>query len=186
MGGTPGNDILEVSPSGKGDSIQVRVNQDLWKVPPPTGRLLLFGQAGDDTLHVGGSIQLPAQLDGGSGNDHLQGGGGNNVLLGGPGDDVLQGGAGRDLLVGGPGADRLIGESGDDLLVAGDVRFQALDAALGAIMAEWTSTRSYVQRVANLCGNTGIRLSHSEPTAQPSWWLLALRRPLSQTTIETS
>jgi fibronectin-binding autotransporter adhesin len=89
---------------------------------------------------------------GGDGDDALSGGDGHDVLLGGMGDDMLLGGDGRDLLIGGFGADRLIGNGSDDLLIAGFTSFDESEAALTAIMNEWTSSRSYTERVANLQG----------------------------------
>ena len=72
-----------------------------------------------------------------------------------------------DLLIGGSGADLLHGGSGDDLLIAGTTAFDANDVALAAIMAEWTSGRSYATRVANLSG-TG-----SGPRANGNFFLKA-------------
>src|SRR5262249_45976575 len=63
------------------------------------------------------------------------------------------GGAGRDLLIGGLGADLLLGGGGSDLLLAGTTAFDGDQGALAAVMAEWTSARSYAQRVANLRGS---------------------------------
>jgi Ca2+-binding RTX toxin-like protein len=117
-----------------------------------TGRLLAFGQVGDDVIRVDREIALPAWLYGGEGDDVLAGGVGDDVLLGGPDDDVLLGGAGRDLLLGGTGADVLLADGGEDLLIAGTTAFDGNQAALGMVMAEWTSCRSYGARVANLRG----------------------------------
>ena len=74
----------------------------------PTGRLLIYGQAGDDRLTVGPLMTLPSWLFGGEGDDRLTGGLGDDVLDGGPGDDRLDGSFGRDLLIGGTGNDRFI------------------------------------------------------------------------------
>lgn len=81
-------------------------------------------------------------------------GAGNEILLGGGGDDLLVGGSGRDLLIGGLGSDRLVGNADDDILIAGATAFDANEAALAAVMAEWTSSRTYSQRVANLSNRT--------------------------------
>jgi Ca2+-binding RTX toxin-like protein len=82
------------------------------------------------------------------------------LLFGEEGDDLLVGGSGRDLLIGGSGADRIVGNADDDILIAGVTAFDADGAALCAIMAEWTSSRDYVTRVANLTGaGTGERLN---------------------------
>jgi len=87
-------------------------------------------------------------------------GGGFNVLLGEAGNDLLIGGSDRDVMIGGAGADRIIGNANDDLLVAGITAFDANDAALAAILAEWTSARDYATRVANLQGTgSGPRLN---------------------------
>ena len=74
---------------------------------------------------------------------------------------------GPNLLIGGSGADTLIAGSGDDLLIAGTTAFDANEAALAAIMAEWTSGRDYATRVANLSG-TG-----SGPRSNGNFFLIA-------------
>ena len=49
---------------------------------------------------------------------------------------------------------------GSDLLIAGRTAFDNNEDALCAIMAEWTSTRSFADRVANLRGaGNGPRLN---------------------------
>jgi Ca2+-binding RTX toxin-like protein len=133
----------------------------------PTRRLVAYGMTGNNVIQVDRSITLPAWLFAGSGNDLLQGGGGNDVLVGGAGNDTLIAGQGRDLLIGGSGAAQLVGNSGDDILIAGTTAFDHNQAALAAIMAEWTSARSYADRVANLSG-TG-----SGPRANGNVFLIA-------------
>ena len=71
-------------------------------------------------------------------------------MLGGDGCDLLIGRQGNDLLIGGKGTDLVIGESGSDILIAGTTLFDNDLEALDLIMAEWTSSHSYEQRVANL------------------------------------
>jgi len=126
-----------------------------------TGRIVAYGGGGDDDLGVAGDVTRQAWLHGQAGNDKLNGGGGSNVILGGDGADYLLGGSARDLVIGGRGADRLVGNPGDDILVAGAVRHGRVendDAALAAILTEWTSGRDFVTRVANLRGaGTGDR-----------------------------
>jgi hypothetical protein len=166
--GTPGNDKILFNPgAGNGSTVKAVVNDVAPGTFSPTGRLIAYGGAGDDDIQVAGGITLPAWLYGGDGNDRLKGGGGNNVLLGGAGDDQLLGGAGRNLLIGGLGADQLVGSKSDDLLIAGPTAFDANVAALNAIMAEWTSARSFAARVANLSG------SGSGPRANGNVFLLA-------------
>ena len=120
--------------------------RDSFTPPPVITRIVVFGQAGDDDIQVAGDVDVTVEAHGGEGNDRIKGGRGNNLLFGDDGDDLLVGGQGRDLLIGGLGADRIVGNSDDDILIAGTTDFDASDAALRAIMAEWTSGRSYATR----------------------------------------
>jgi hypothetical protein len=70
-------------------------------------------------------------------------------------------------MIGGSGAAQLVGNSGDDILIAGTTAYDNNEAALVAIMAEWTSARSYADRVANLSG-TG-----RGPRANGNYFLIA-------------
>lgn len=115
-----------------------------------TKPMTIEGGSGNDVLTGGGGANT---ILGGAGNDLLYGADGADILLGGDGDDLLFGGAGRDILIGGDGADTLLGNADDDILVAGTTAFDAHAAALAAIMAEWTSGRSYAQRTANIGGS---------------------------------
>jgi Ca2+-binding RTX toxin-like protein len=117
----------------------------------------MMGRGGNDKLTGGRGDDY---LDGGPGDDKLEGGAGNGILLGGAGNDKLESGQGSDLLIGGRGRDQLAGGGGDDLLIAGFTAFDAHQAALEAIRAEWTSPRSYEARVAKLRGvGSGPRLN---------------------------
>jgi Ca2+-binding RTX toxin-like protein len=114
-------------------------------------------------------VSAPAILDGGGGNDLIYGGSAASVLLGGLGNDLLVGGAGRNVLIGGAGGDILLGGGSSDLLIAGTTAYDDNDDALLAILAEWTSSRTYAQRVANLrnaggpvLGDSGIKLQRGE------------------------
>src|SRR5207249_7565770 len=117
--------------------------------------IVILGGDGADTINVGGSVGNAVFIDGGAGNDSVKGGPGNDTILGGTGDDLLVGGAGRDLLIGGLGADRIVGNTDDDILVAGTTAHDNNDTALTAIMAEWTSARTYTQRVNNIRNGSG-------------------------------
>jgi hypothetical protein len=160
--GTDRNDQIQFSPGG---GLQVHVNGLPTARFAPTGRIVAYGLGGNDQIEVTGGIGLPALLFGGTGNDLLQDGGGDSVLVGGDGNDLLQSNRGRDLLIGGSGSDLLQGNAGDDLLIAGTTAFDANDVALAAIMAEWTSGRSYATRIANLSG------SGSGPRANGNFFL---------------
>src|SRR5207342_2024496 len=99
--------------------VTVKINGTVWGTFQPTGRIIVYGLAGDDDIQASGSTGIPVWLDGGDGNDRLNGGNGGNVLLGGAGNDYLLGGSGRDVMIGGTGADQLVGNGGDDLMIGG-------------------------------------------------------------------
>ena len=61
-------------------------------------------------------------------------------------------------MIGASGASTLRGNGGDDILISGYTVYDANDAALWAIMAEWTSSNNFTQRVADL----------SDATVQPT------------------
>jgi Ca2+-binding RTX toxin-like protein len=148
--GNDGNDHIHFTSGGQ--EIQAQVGVFPNGRFDPTGRLVAYGVAGNNIIQVDGGITLPAWLYAGPGNHLLQGGASNDVLVGGGGNDTLIAGGGRDLLIGGSGVAQLVGNSGGDILIAGTTAFDRNQAALAAIMAEWTSARSYADRVANLSG----------------------------------
>src|SRR5262249_55349367 len=150
--GTVGNDLISVAFTGI-STIRMTVTMNgavRGTTFAPTGRVLVFGQDGNDPQTISSKIALSTVLDGGAGNDSLTGGKGNDVLLGGAGEDRLNKGAGRNVLIGGLGADVLSGGSGDDLLIGGSTAHDANGAALDAVLATWASGSSYATRVANL------------------------------------
>ena len=67
-----------------------------------------------DRVSVVGSV--PAEVDGGTGNDAVRGGTAGDVAFGGDGNDVLRGSAGGDSLEGQFHNDRLYGSHGNDVL----------------------------------------------------------------------
>lgn len=163
IGGTPGNDSIAVVPAA-GGQVQVLINGKSQGHFTVAGALFIHGDAGDDTLSVASTATVPAQLDGGPGNDVLLGGGGNDILLGGPGNDMLFGRAGRNVLVGGGGADMLLAGSNGAILIGGTTAFDAAPMALRSIVAKWTSDRDYRTRVADLRASAG--LSAAQGTAK--------------------
>ena len=169
VGGTTGSDEIEFRPRGRRGDIEVLLGGTLEGTYKPSGRLLAFGQAGDDDIQVAGSISLSAWLYGDAGDDRLKGGAGHDVLIGGQGDDLLLGGSGRDLMIGGRGADRIDGNAGDDILIAGYTGFdydydyafadrpegmlrRLHNEAFSALLNEWISPRDYFTRIENLSG----------------------------------
>lgn len=103
-------DVNVTLPTGSGDE---HATQDQ----------LIFGGAGNDTLH------------GGTGNDILSGGTGDDHLYGGDGNDYLFGGAGNDHLYGGAGDDHLYGGAGNDFLDGGTSNYDVLTGEGGNILS---------------------------------------------------
>jgi Ca2+-binding RTX toxin-like protein len=162
VGGTTAADSIKIKPADAAGTLNVQIGTTNLGNFKPTGHLIVYGQAGDDTIKlltasIKGSgtvsVSTPAFLFGDDGNDTLntQGSSANNVLEGGAGNDTLQAGSGRDLLVGGTGADVLHGDGGDDLLIGGTTDYDRNLAALNAVMAEWGRTDAdYTTRVQHL------------------------------------
>lgn len=146
VGGTTGADTIDVKSTKTG--VRVNLNGVNTDVTSPFGRIVVYGQAGSDTIQVDKKITNNAFLYAGPDGSSLQGGGGNNVLVGGAGNDTLVAGAGRNILIGGGGADTLHAGSADDLLLSGSTTYANNDAALAAILNEWTSTTdNYATRI---------------------------------------
>jgi hypothetical protein len=185
--GTSRNDTIRIRMNDEGELI-VRINGQREAVFPADGisRIQIFGERGNDDIHVAGDVTIPVELDGGRGNDRLRGGGGddlltgglgndrleggqgndllrgeqgndrlsgnagNDILLGAAGNDHLAGGGGLDMLIGGGGNDKLSGEGGEDILIGGTTEFDDDDEALLMLLSEWSSDRSFDDRVENL------------------------------------
>ena len=85
------------------------------------------------------------------------------MLLGGDGDDLLVGGSGRDLLIGGPGPTASSATPTTTSSSPAPPPSTRNDAALAAIMAEWTSARNYAKRTANIRVETGGQQRSNRP-----------------------
>jgi uncharacterized delta-60 repeat protein len=153
IGGTSASESISVSSVTGG--VEAFLNSVSLGVFSPSKSIVVYAGGGDDDVQISGSIALTAWLYGGSGHDRLKGGAGNDVLLGQDGNDLLVGGSGRDILIGGAGLDRIVGSADDDILISGTTTHDANQAALCAILAEWTSSRSTSTRQLNLTDGSG-------------------------------
>ena len=153
--GTAGNDVILVNPGSASGSVTVLFNGQSRGTFNPTGRIIVHGLAGNDTIGVSSQVTLPGWLYGDDGNDVLWGGGGPNLLFGGAGNDTLYSGKGRNLLIGGAGSDMLTGGAGDALFIGGTTIYDANDLALAAIMNEWNCNADCATRIGYLTGKTG-------------------------------
>jgi hypothetical protein len=121
-------------------------------------RIRIFAQAGNDDIRIENDVLIRTEIFGGVGNDRIRGGSSDDILVGGDGDDLIMGGEGRDILIGGFGNDHLLGDANDDILIAGATAHDNNPTGLHDVLSEWTSSRSYADRVANLLGTgTGVR-----------------------------
>ncbi len=113
------DDVLYVGGSERSDRIivsgdgSIRFNGTPLPKEWPGGRMVIFGNAGSDTITTSG-VRFPVEFYGGTGNDYLAGGTSDDILDGGDDNDRILGGNGNDILLGGSGNDRLTGGAGDD------------------------------------------------------------------------
>ena len=228
-GGSDGADQVEFSET-TGTTVRVHetlsngtsvdITQDFSGV---TGRLVAYGNAGDDRLDARGLTTRQATLDGGADDNTLYGGpagdvliggidggegqqgsnviiagngtntiygnapvglkgstGGNNLIVGGSGNDTIYGNfgsvetkhgspsdgaeGGQNLVVGGGGSDTIYASQMVDgaegghgsMLIAGSTSLD--ESALLSVLSEWTSGRTYAEKIANIAGTgTGPR-----------------------------
>lgn len=161
IGGTTGSDTIQVNATKRGSNLQVMLNGAKTDVPATVGRILVYGQAGNDYIQIGHNVVAPAFLYAGNGNDTLIGGGGPDVMVGGSGNNLLMGGFSRNILIGGSGSDVLIGGNADDILIAGYTAYDHNDAALAALFNEWNrATATYTTRVNDLMHGGGLNGSY--------------------------
>ncbi|MCY2962405.1 MAG: PKD domain-containing protein, partial [Planctomycetota bacterium] len=112
VGGTTGDDSIAFA-AGTG-GIKVTFGGVVLGTFAVTGRIVVDGDAGNDTIALASTLTLPAVLTGGAGNDALTGGAGADQLVGGEGNDTLTGNGGNDTLSGDAGNDSLVGGAGND------------------------------------------------------------------------
>jgi Ca2+-binding RTX toxin-like protein len=91
--------------------------------------IVVNGLGGNDSLDLSALREIPAEIDGGDGDDRLIGGSGRDLLIGGTGMDQITAeccdphettGDGRDQINGGPGNDTIDGGLGDDEIDGGE------------------------------------------------------------------
>jgi uncharacterized delta-60 repeat protein len=163
VGGTTAGETITIQPANSTGGLRVLFNGIDQGVFTPTGDVIVYAQAGDDTVEfptarIGSTtyrVNRPVFAFGGDGNDTLNASAMavGVVLVGGAGADTLTGGTGDDILMGGLGADVLHGGSGEDVLIGGITDYDANLAALRALRTEWVRTdAAYATRIAHLRG----------------------------------
>jgi hypothetical protein len=110
---------------------------------------------------VNGGVQNIQNVRAGSGGSTLTGNALGNILLGGTGPSTMVGGSGRSLLIGGHGLDSILGGSGNDIIIGAYTTYDASNAALMSILAEWQRTdETYAQRIANIKTGGGLNMTN--------------------------
>jgi Ca2+-binding RTX toxin-like protein len=169
VNGTTGADSIHVAAVSGGSGVDVSIGGVSQGTYFPTGRILIFGYAGDDAISLAGSVFQHAWVYGDAGNDQLNLGNGGAIAWGGDGNDHINGGTARDILVGGQGADRIVGNPGDDILCAGwtqyDDRFSATsdhEEAWCHLYEEWSRTDLTTQSIPGDASYTAFeqRIDH--------------------------
>lgn len=103
VSGTQGNDTITIE---QGSVVVTLNNVVAGTFDDVTGRIIVFGLAGDDTITVDSAITLEVELFGGEGDDVLTGGGGTNTVIGGPGNNTYVSGGGSDVFAATSGSTR--------------------------------------------------------------------------------
>ncbi len=157
VGGTTGDDRIRIVQTGANGQFEVTIDSVSKGSFFANGRVIAFGQAGDDGIDAPNNVSLPVEFYGGEGDDTLNGAARPDLLVGGPGADALHGGQGRDILIGGAGLDQLSGGPDDDVLVGSASIHDENFTALHSIQAEWLRTDIDASiRSSHLLDGTGL------------------------------
>jgi len=166
--GAPGANQIDFQEGITPAAVRVAIDDFPTGAFAPTGRIVVHGGGDNAHIQVSDRILLPALLFADGANGHLQGGGGPTVEVGGTGNSHLEGGLGGSLLIAGQGSGHLKGHGQGDILIGGFTDFDANEAALSALMAEWTKTydpvdalHDYQIRVGHLRGTLAGGLNGS-------------------------
>jgi len=141
IGGTAGDDDIEVTHDSTGQLLRVSINGVMVSESialADIAELRGWSREGNDTLRIV-DLSINSMLHGGAGDDSLEGAQGDDLLFGGLGNDNLIGASGNDFLVGGAGSDRLVGSAGHDVLVAGEVASTLTQSTLRQVLVDWAS-----------------------------------------------
>jgi Ca2+-binding RTX toxin-like protein len=161
VGGTTANDTIAFALSGSNTT--VTINAVSAGSFAPTGRIVVFGQAGNDNVTLASTITRNAWLYGDEGNDTLTAAGGNDLLIGGGGTDSLAGGAGNDTYLFDAdtalGIDTVNDSVGIDTLDFSATTGQAIALNLGLITAQvvnanLTLTLTSASAIENVTGGS--------------------------------
>ena len=139
VGGTSGNDDIDIHPSGA--DMHIHINGSLVTVPKvDVTEIRVWGREGNDRISVD-FVTIDTILVGGAGHDRIDGSAGKDLIFGGTGVDILFGSAGNDVVVGGDGLDLVFGGRGHDIVVAGEISPTLTDQALRDISEDWAVNR---------------------------------------------
>lgn len=146
--GTSDNDTISAAAvPGSPTDVDITANNTYVGRYTFSGRLILQGGDGDDTITVDPRLTRDVIVFGGAGNDVITTGRGNDVIVGGDGADHLSSVSGGDILIGGLGEDLLESGNGNDILIGGRTSYDAKTddniKALGALSDAWNASILY-------------------------------------------
>jgi Ca2+-binding RTX toxin-like protein len=160
--GTGGSDAIYVLPTTGNQLLVLENGHQFGPFAAPSGRIVVYSGNGSDLVYLSPLLSEPSWIFGGIGNDVFYADNGNSVLVGGSGNNVLVSGRGNNLLIAGSGGrNEILGTQGNNVEVGGSVSYQTNEAALAAVMAEWSSGDSYTARVGKIDGNIAGGLNGS-------------------------
>ena len=150
--GTSGDD--DISASLNGTKLRVMLNGILAEERELAlvSRLTINGLAGDDTITMASSVEVPALIYGGDGNDSITGGSGADTIYGNFGNDVIAGGLKRDSILAGLGNDTVTAGDGPDSIYGGD----GTDLLRGGKGADYIEGRGKADTIYGGFGNDAI------------------------------
>ncbi len=112
--GTVKNDVININQSGNTITAAGRTFS-----ASSVNRIVVLGEAGNDTITISESITKWTRLFGGQGSDTIYGGSGIDEIYGGSGNDKLYGRGGNDEIYGGLGSDVVNGGAGNNRVFSG-------------------------------------------------------------------
>ncbi len=155
--GTAGPDSIFVLPTSGSKLLVIEERRVFGPFLAPTGRIVVYSGNGNNMVYVSPVLTQSSWIFGGAGNNVFYADSGNSVLVGGSGSNVLFSGRGHNILIGGSGGRSLIlGTQGQNVEIAGSTNCDAKEAALNAILAEWSGSDPYATRVAAIAAEMTI------------------------------
>ncbi|MFT5523535.1 MAG: Ca2+-binding RTX toxin-like protein, partial [Pirellulaceae bacterium] len=116
--GTDDGDRIVFSLGNNGKTV-VRVDDTFYGQHLVTGKIVVYGEDGEDRISIAGNLSIPGEMHGGPMADYIAGSRLNDTMFGDDGNDILIAGTGDDTIDGGLGNDEISADEGNDLVFGG-------------------------------------------------------------------